>query len=120
MSAFLVEDKLITDRNLTCEMWANHFEALDAPSDSENSDSNVLAHVTASVEYILKSCTEDPLRALCALLEHEEVARVCSCLKAGVSGVSTGYAATHSLRWPHTLEPFTSIAPGFLSNTYSA
>ena len=31
MSAFLVEDKLITDRNLIREMWVNHFEALGTP-----------------------------------------------------------------------------------------
>ena len=49
MSAFLVEDKLITDRNLIREMWVNHFEALGTPSNSENFDSNFLARVTASV-----------------------------------------------------------------------
>ena len=31
MSAFLAEDKLITDKNLILEMWLNHFEALGAP-----------------------------------------------------------------------------------------
>ena len=122
MSAFLVEDKLITEKNLTCEMWANHFEAPGTPLGSGNSDSNFLAHVTASVEDILKSCTEDPSGVLCALLEYEErnCCRVCFSSKPGLSGVSTDYAVTHSLCWPHTLEPFTSIVPGFLSNTYSA
>ena len=49
-SAFLDEDKLITDRNLIREMWVNHFEALGPPSNSENFDSNFLARVTASVK----------------------------------------------------------------------
>ena len=40
MSAFLVDDKLITDRNLIREMWVNHFEALGTPLNSENFDSN--------------------------------------------------------------------------------
>ena len=50
MSAFLVEDKRITDRNLIREMWINHFESLGTPSNSETFDSNFLARVTASVE----------------------------------------------------------------------
>ena len=52
MSAFLVKDKLITDKNLIREMWINHFEALGTPSNSENFDNNFLARVTASVEDI--------------------------------------------------------------------
>ena len=52
MSAFLVKDKLITDKNLIREMWVNHFEALGTPSNSENFDNNFLARVTASVEDI--------------------------------------------------------------------
>ena len=55
MSAFLVEDKLITDRNLIREMWVNHFEAPGTPSNSENFDNNFLARVTASVEDIFKT-----------------------------------------------------------------
>ena len=91
MSAFLAEDRLITDRNLIGDMWVNHFEALGTPSNSENFDSNFLPHVTASVENIFELCSEDPSGALCAPLEHEEVARVCSSLKPGVSGVSIDY-----------------------------
>ena len=95
MSAFLVEDKLIMDRNLIREMWVNHFEALGTPSNSENFDSNFLARVTASVEDIFKLCSEDLSGALCAPLEYEEVARVCSSLKPGVSGVSIDYEHIH-------------------------
>ena len=88
MSAFFVEDKLITDKNLIREMWVNHFEALGTPSNNENFDSNFLARVTAGVEDFFKICSEDPSGALCAPLEYEEVARVWSSLKPGVSGVS--------------------------------
>ena len=88
MSAFLVEDKLITDKNLIREMWVNHFEALETLSNSENFDSNFLARVTVSVEDIFRICRENPSGALCAPLEYEEAARVCSSLKPGVSGVS--------------------------------
>ena len=91
MSAFLVKDKLITDKNLIREMWVNHFETLGTPSNSENFDSNFLARVTASVEDIFKICSEDPAGALCTPLEYEEVARVCSILKPGVSGISLDY-----------------------------
>ena len=59
MSAFFDEDKLITDRSLIREMWVNHFEALGTPLNSENSDSNFLARVTASVKDIFKLCSED-------------------------------------------------------------
>ena len=54
MSACLVEDKLITDRNLFREMWVNHFEALGIPSNSENFDSNFLARMTAVLKIFLK------------------------------------------------------------------
>ena len=97
MSACLVEDRLITDKNLIREilMWANHFEALGTPSNSENFESNFLARVTASVEDIFQICSEVPSGALCAPLEYEEVARICSSLKPGVSGVSIDYEHIH-------------------------
>ena len=67
-------------------MWADHFEALDTPSVNENFDSNFLTCVTAGIAEILKS-SEDPSGALCAPLEYEEVAHVCSGLKPGTSCV---------------------------------
>ena len=62
MSAFLVGNKLITDKNLIREMQASHFEALGTPSVNENFDSNFLTCVTASIADILKSCTGDHLK----------------------------------------------------------
>ena len=104
MSAFLVKDKPITDKNLIREMWVSHFQNLGTSSNSENFDSNFLARVTASVEDIFKICSEDPAGALCTLLEYEEVARVCSNLKPGVSGISLDYENirfTGSTLWNH-------------------
>ena len=89
MSAFLVENKLITYENLIREMWADHFETLGTPSVNENFDSNFLTCVTAGVAETFKSCAEDPSGALCTPLEYEEVTRVCSRLKPGTSGVLT-------------------------------
>ena len=40
MSAFLAENKLITDKYLIREMWADHFEALGTPSVNVNFDGN--------------------------------------------------------------------------------
>ena len=45
-----------------------------------NSDDNFLAHVTANVLNIFNSCIEDPFGALCAPIEYDEIARVCSIL----------------------------------------
>ena len=77
MSAFLVENKLIADKNPIREMWADHFEALGTPSVNKNFDSNFLTCVRASVADIFKSCAEDPSGALCAPLEYEEVSYSC-------------------------------------------
>ena len=54
LSRFLVENKLIKDKNLIREMWADHFEALDTPSINVNFDSNFLTCVTAGVAEIFK------------------------------------------------------------------
>ena len=58
MSAFLVKNKLIIDKNPIREMWADHFEELGTPSVSENFDSNFLTRVTAGVVEIFRPCAE--------------------------------------------------------------
>ena len=89
MSTFLVENKLITDKNLIPDMWANHFEMLCTPSVNVNFDSNFLTCVTASVADIFKSCAEDLLEPFVYPLS--EVACVSSRLKLGTSGVLIDY-----------------------------
>ena len=104
MSAFLVENKLITDKTLTREMWADLFEAVGTLSVNENFASNFLTCVTASIADIFKSCAEDPSGALCVSLEYEEAARVCSRLKPGTYGVLIDYEhISHSgpTLWKH-------------------
>ena len=61
------------------EMWAGHF------------DSDFLTRVTANVQEIFTSCTDDPSGVLSGPLQHEEVVRVCSQLKPGVCGVLIDY-----------------------------
>ena len=87
MSTFLIEIKLITDKNLIREIWANHFEVLGTPSAYENFDGNFLTCVTANAANIFRSCIEDPSRVLCAPLECEEVHCVCSRLKPRTPGI---------------------------------
>ena len=58
--------KLITGKNLTLRMWADHFETLGKPSSNMDFDDNFLARVTANVLKIFNLCVEDPSGALCA------------------------------------------------------
>ena len=46
ISEFLVDGKLITEKNLIRKMWADHFEALGTPSSNMNFDDNFVARVT--------------------------------------------------------------------------
>ena len=45
MKEFLVENKLITDKNLIHEIWADHFERFGTPVVNENFDSNFLTSI---------------------------------------------------------------------------
>ena len=91
MSSFLVDGKFITDKKQIHEMWAGHFEELGTPSEIIQFDSNFLTRVTANVQEIFTYCTDDPSGVLSGPLQYEEVARVCSQLKPGVSRVLIDY-----------------------------
>ena len=91
MGAFLVNDNLLTDKNLIREMWVDHFEALGTPSENAYSDNGFLDTVARDVQEIFISCTKDCTGALSQPSENEEVAHICTNLKAGVSGVSIDY-----------------------------
>ena len=56
MSAFLIDGKMITDKNDIREMWAEHFEKLGTPSTNTNFDSVFLDRVSASVQEFMTSC----------------------------------------------------------------
>ena len=60
ISAFLVGDKLITDKNSIRNMWADHFEFLGKPSSNANFGSNFLARVANTVQELFVSFTDDP------------------------------------------------------------
>ena len=49
-------------------------------------DTDFFTRVTANVQEILTSCTDDPSGVLSGPLQYEEVARVCSQPKLGVYG----------------------------------
>ena len=85
--------------NLIRKMWADHFETLGTPSSNMNFDDNFLARVTADVQNIFNSCIEDLSGTLCAPPEYDEVARVCSSLKLGVSGIVIGYEHIQFACW---------------------
>ena len=73
MSAFLIDGKMITDKNDILEMWAEHFEKLGTPSIDTNFDSAFLDRVSASVQEFVTSCGNDPLGDLNDSLAYEEV-----------------------------------------------
>ena len=64
--------------------WVRPFENIQF-------DSDFLTHVTADVQEIFTSCTDDPSGVLSGPLQYEEVARVRSQLKPEVCGVLIGY-----------------------------
>ena len=91
MHAFLVEGKLLSDVDQIRDMWANHFEALGTPFASSNFDNDFYDRVTTHVQGIFINCTEDSSGVLNEPLQYEEVAKVCSRLKRGTSGVLIDY-----------------------------
>ena len=91
MCAFLVNGDLLTDKKAIRAMWADHFEALGTPSEIATFDKGFFTKVTDSVREMFSTFVYDPNGILCEPLEYEEVARVCSTLKLGVSGVEIDY-----------------------------
>ena len=83
MSCFRANGKLLTDKKQILEMWAGHFEELGTPSENTQFDSDFLTRMTANVQEIFTSCTDDPSGVLSEALQYE-VARVCSQLKPGL------------------------------------
>ena len=76
MNAFLIDDKMGTDKNDNREMWAKHFETLGTPSPNTNFDSAFLGRVSASVQEFVTYCRNDPFGDLNDPRTYEEVANV--------------------------------------------
>ena len=91
MISFLVDGKFITDKKQIREMWAGHSGELGTPSENIQFDTDFCTRVTANVQEIFTSCTDDPSGVLSGPFQYEEVARVCSQLKPGVCGVLIDY-----------------------------
>ena len=91
MSAFLVNESLITDINEIRNMWADHFEALGTPSESATYDNGFAAQVSAHVKETFEACLDDPGGILNEPLTNDEIASVCSKLKPGVCGFLLDY-----------------------------
>ena len=75
MSSFLVDGKFITDKKRIRKMWAGHFEELGTPSENTQLDSDFLTRVTANVQEIFTSCTDDPSGVLSGPLHYEKVSK---------------------------------------------
>ena len=69
MSAFLVHGKIITDKNKTREMWADHFEALGTPSDCVAFNNVFFSLVSERIKSIYQTCIDDPSGVLCEPLQ---------------------------------------------------
>ena len=59
MNAFLIDEKLITDKNDIRDMWANHFEDLGKPSVSPSFDHDFFDRVATRVRNISASCQNE-------------------------------------------------------------
>ena len=91
MSAFLVNGKLIIDKYDIRDMWADHFEEPGTPDLHTDYDNNFAAPVSALLANFCKTCLDHPVGVLSESLSYEEVAKVCSSLKSGISGVTLDY-----------------------------
>ena len=91
MSAFVVNGELLTDKNKIRDMWADHFEALGSPSETETFDKDFFIKVGDSIRDPLFSFFTDPSGVLSEPLEYEEIVHVCFTLKLGVSGIEIDY-----------------------------
>ena len=91
MTAYLVNDTLLTDRGKIRQMWTDHFETVGTPSVNDNFENNFCADIADRVREVFDSCMNDPSGELCEPLRYEEVESVCASLKAGISGVATDY-----------------------------
>ena len=90
MSSLLIDGKLATDKQIR-EMWASHFDELGTSSENTQFDSDFLTRVTANVQEIFTSCTDDPSGELSGPLQYEELHKFALQLKPGVCGILIDY-----------------------------
>ena len=73
MISFLVDGKFITDKKQIREMWAGHFGELGTPSENIQFDNDFFTRVTANVQEIFTSCTDDPSGVLSETFQKRSV-----------------------------------------------
>ena len=96
MTALLVNDILLSDKNKTRQMWTDHFETLGTTSVNDNFDNNFCANIVNRVREAFDFGMNDLFGDLCKPFAYEEVESVCASLKAGLSGVEIDYEHIHS------------------------
>ena len=72
-------------------MWADHFEFLGTPSQSDFYDSNFFNRVTGWVKEIFEICISDISGGLSATPSYDEVAPVCANLPLDKSSILLSY-----------------------------
>ena len=78
MSAFQIDDVMCNNKDKIRDMWADHFEFLGTPSQSDSYDSNFFNRVTSCIKEIFEICISDNNGVLSVILSYDEVACVCA------------------------------------------
>ena len=91
MTAFQIDGAMCNDKDKIRDTWADHFEFLGTPSQSDSYDSNFFNRVTDCVKEIFEICISDINGVLSATLSYDEVASVCASLPLDKSGILLSY-----------------------------
>ena len=91
MTAFQIDGAMCNDKDKIRDMWADHFEFIGTPAQSDSYDSNFFNRVTGCVKEIFEICISDINGVLSATLSYDEVASVCANLPLDKSGISLSY-----------------------------
>ena len=95
MSAFQIDGAMCNDKDKIRDMWADHFEFLGTPSQSDSYDSNFFNRVTGCIKEIFEICISDNNGVLSATPSYNEVC-LCVChLPLDKSGISLSYEHIH-------------------------
>ena len=92
MSSFLVDGKMISDKNDILNKWADHFETLGTPSDNVTYDKSFFQKVSCRVKELFSILSVNLKGILSEPLSYEEVDNICDKLKQGVTGFLFSYA----------------------------
>ena len=92
MNAFQIDGAMCNDKDKIRDMWADHFEFLGTPSQSDSYDSNFYNRVMGCIkEKSFEICISDIYSVLSATPSYDEVASVCANLPPDKGGISLSY-----------------------------